>query len=333
MFLTALALAAAQPAVPPPSLNQAEPFAGMQFLLDHCWQGRFDDGKLDTHCFEPVYSGRLIRDRHEVTGGYAGETIYNWNAAENRAEYTYWNVSGGVSRGTMRERDGLLDFGDEVYRSRDGRETRISTTWHRVGDNAYEARVTSSADPTGSRVVRYTRLDRAPVRMVESSAPDGSRTLVHELVVPAPPDQVYAAVTTPEGWTTWAVRNAWASTSDPDLMETSYVPGAAQGDARNIRQRYLLRVPNRLVAFRTVQAPTGFPHADDFYRVTHIIELEPAGAGTRVRLTGAGYPAGAAGDTLLGFFREGNRTSLEQLRTRFVSGPIDWTRRQQTAGH
>ena len=190
MILTALALAVAPPAVPPPAINLTEPFAGMQFLLGHCWQGRFDDGKLDTHCFEPVYSGRLIRDRHEVTGGYAGETIYNWNAAENRAEYTYWNVSGGVSRGTMRERDGLLDFGDEVHTSRDGRETRIATTWRRVGDNAYEARITSSADPTGSRVVRYTRLDQAPVRMEESTAADGSRTLVHEVVVPATPEQV-----------------------------------------------------------------------------------------------------------------------------------------------
>lgn len=333
MIFTALALAVAQPAVPPPTVNLTEPFAGMQFLLGHCWQGRFDDGKFDTHCFEPVYSGRLIRDRHEVTGGYAGETIYNWNAAENRAEYTYWNVSGGVSRGTMRERGGVLDFGDEVYTSRDGRETRIATTWRRVGDNAYEARITSSADPTGSRVVRYTRLDQAPVRMEESTAADGSRTLVHEVVVPATPEQVYEAVTTPAGWRSWAVRDAWASASDPDVLETTYIPNANPGDPRNIRQRYVLRVPNRLVAFRTVQAPTGFPHAEDFYRVTHIIELEPVDSGTRVRLTSAGYPAGAAGDTLVGFFRDGNRTSLVLLRRRFVDGPIDWTRSQQTAGH
>ncbi|HEY0326853.1 MAG TPA: SRPBCC domain-containing protein, partial [Allosphingosinicella sp.] len=208
-----------------------------------------------------------------------------------------------------------------------------STTWRRVGDDAYEARITSSADPTESGLVRYTRLDRAPVQADVTSEADGTRTLTHEVVVPATAEEVYRAVTTPDGWATWAVRSAWASPSDPDLMETSYVPGAAPGDSRNIRQRYLLRVPNRLVAFRTVQAPTGFPHAEDFYRVTHIIELEPAGGGTRVRLTSAGYPAGAAGDTLVGFFREGNRTSLDQLRTRFVSGPLDWTRRQQTAGH
>ena len=47
-----------------------------------------------------------------------------------------------------------------------------------------------------------------------------------------------------------------------------------------------------------------------------------------MRLTGAGYPDTEAGRQLLGFFREGNRTSLEQLRQRFVTGPIDWSRRQ-----
>lgn len=34
---------------------------------------------------------------------------------------------------------------------------------------------------------------------------------------------------------------------------------------------------------------------------------------------------GAAGDALLSFFREGNRTSLQQLHRRFVTGPVDWT--------
>jgi uncharacterized protein YndB with AHSA1/START domain len=332
MIIALLALAAAQAALPPPPrVNLTEPFAGMQFLVGHCWQGTFVDGKVDTHCFEQVYRGTLIRDRHEVTGGYAGETLYNWDASRTLAEYTYWNVSGGVSRGTMRERDGVLDFGDEVYSSREGRETRIATTWRRIDDSAYEVRVTSGADPTGSRVIRYVRVDAAPVRVTENKAADGSRTLTHELVVPAPPEQVYAAFSTPEGWRTWAVPHAWAAAGDPDLMETSYSPAAAQGDPRNIRQRFVLRMPDRLIVFRTVRTPPGFPHAAEYQRVTSVVELEPVGDGTRVRLSGTGYPAGAAGDTLLGFFREGNRTSLEQLRSRFVSGPVDWAARRVAA--
>lgn len=331
MFAIYAIVAAAQVATPPLATPQLEPLA---FLAGHCWQGTFANGQVDTHCFEPVYGGRFLRDRHEVTGGervYAGESLYGWNAEAGRVEYTYWNTSGGISRGSMVPRDGHLDFGDQVHRTRDGREIRISTAWHRVGDDAYEARSTGGADPTASRIVRYVRVDRAPVAVRESPLADGGRTLTHEVFVPAPPAQVYAAFATPEGWRSWAVPLAWRSAEDPDLFETSYQPDAAPGDARNIRQRFVLRVPDRLVAFRTVQTPTGFPHSEAFQRVTNLVELEPLGAGTRVRLSGLGYPAGAAGDALIAFFREGNRTSLEQLRTRFANGPIDWAARQRAS--
>ena len=156
---------------------------------------------------------------------------------------------------------------------------------------------------------------------------------VAAMVVPAPADEVYAALSTAEGWRTWAVPSAWPVPGEPDLLETSYAPGAQLGDPANIRQRFLARVPNRLLVFRTVQFPPGFPDAEAFARTTAIFELEPAGAGTRVRLTGAGYPPGEAGDRVLGFFREGNRTSLEQLRARFVSGPVDWVAPRAVPGH
>lgn len=320
ILAAAAALAAVQPASSAPA-----PFAGMQFLLGHCWQGTFADGKVDTHCFEPVYGGALIRDRHEVTGGYAGETIYHWNAAEGRAEYSYWNSSGGVSRGSMRLDGALLDFGDERYRGRDGREISIATRWRPAADGrSYDVLVTSSADPTGSRTIRYVRADRAPVRMEEVRGADGTFTLVHEVTVPAPPAEVYRALIDADGWRSWAVPHAWTVPGEAELIETAYLPAARQGDPRNIRQRFILRVPDRLVAFRTVQTPTGFPHADDYKRVTSLFELTPVGAGTRVRLSGVGYPATPAGETLASFFRDGNRASLDNLRTRFVTGPIVW---------
>ncbi len=325
MLTFLLALSAALLTTP-----QLEPMA---FLVGHCWQGEFRNGARDTHCFEPAQGGRFIRDTHEVTGGYAGETMYSWNAEAGRVDYVYWANSGGVSRGSMTARGDVLDFGDEVHRGRDGREIRISTTWHRIGDDAYETRITSANDPTGSRVVRYTRLDRAPVTISETRAPDGTTSLTHELVVAAPVEQVYAALATAEGWRSWAVPNAWPVAGDPDLIETSYAPGARAGDSANIQQRFLARVPNRLIVFRTTRFPPGFPDSEAFARTTAVFELEPVGSGTRVRLTGVGYPEGPAGERVRGFFREGNRMSLEQLRTRFVSGPIDWSQRRQTAGH
>ena len=316
--------AAAALAAEPPALRPGlEPLG---FLVGHCWRGRFASGEVDTHCFERVYDGEHVRDRHEVTGGagavYRGETLYS-AAGAAAAQYTYWNSEGGVSRGTMRAEAGRLVFGDESYRAPDGREIRISTSWRRVGDNAYE---TVTETQGGGALPRNVRYERVPAEITQSASvnPDGSHTLVHETVVAAPAAQVWEAISTAQGWTGWAVPVAWW---DGDLLETSYAAAAVRGDPSTIQQRIAAIVPGRLIAFRTVKAPQGFPNFDTFRQVTHLIELEPAGEGRmRVRLTSAGYADTDAGRQLLGFFREGNRITLERLRDRFVTGPMDWSR-------
>lgn len=146
-------------AAPPPLRAELEP---LRFLIGHCWRGEFKNGSVDTHCFEGVYGGQHVRDRHEVTGSgapYRGETLYSWDGAEKRVGYTYWNSSGGVSRGSMAPKGEALDFGDQTYTGADGRKMSISTLWRKVGADAYETVSTAGADPTGSRVVRYTRVD------------------------------------------------------------------------------------------------------------------------------------------------------------------------------
>ncbi len=154
---------------------------------------------------------------------------------------------------------------------------------------------------------------------------DGTLTLSHEIVVPAARDAVYAALSTPDGWRTWATPVSWVPADDPDGIEGSYNPAARPGGTDLIRQHFLARLPGRLLVFRTVRAPQGFPHFDVYSRVTIFIELESVDAGhTRVRLTGTGYADNEEGRQLLGFFRYGNRISLERLYQRFVSGPLDW---------
>lgn len=144
---------------PPPLSAGLEP---LRFLVGGCWRGTFKNGAVDTHCFEGVYGGRHVRDRHEVTGPgglYRGETLYSWNGSAKQVEYTYWNSSGGVSRGRMAPTADGLDFGDETYTGADGRKMTISTAWRKVGADAYETVGRSGTDPTGSRIVRYTRVD------------------------------------------------------------------------------------------------------------------------------------------------------------------------------
>jgi uncharacterized protein YndB with AHSA1/START domain len=154
---------------------------------------------------------------------------------------------------------------------------------------------------------------------------DGTLTLSHEVVVAAPVADVWAAISTPAGWRTWAVPVSWTAADDPGSIESSYDPAARPGDPTIIRQHFLARLPGRLLVFRTTRAPQGFPHFETYARVTSFFELEAIDATrTRVRLTGTGYADDEAGRALLGFFRDGNRVSLERLRDRFTNGPRDW---------
>lgn len=147
------------PAASSPAMAKGlEPLA---FLVGHCWRGAFADSKkVDTHCFEAVYDGQHIRDRHEVVGGrdvYRGETIFSWNAKLGKVEYTYWNSLGGVSRGTMTPKDGLLDFGNETHVGSDGKTMTIATAW-RPGTASYEV-ISSKNGVTGGAVTVYRRAD------------------------------------------------------------------------------------------------------------------------------------------------------------------------------
>ncbi len=148
-------------------------------------------------------------------------------------------------------------------------------------------------------------------------APDGTHLMTHEVLVDAPPSEVWAAISTVEGWKSWAVPVAWSPA--PDLIETSYTPTAKPGDSSTIRQQVLIRVPERLMVFRTVKAPERFPDFDTYSKVVSAFELEPAGEGrTRVRLTGTGYADTDAGRRLLAFFEGGNQASLDALKARFA---------------
>jgi len=183
-------------------------------------------------------------------------------------------------------------------------------------------------------ILTFLLLAAAPpaqdVTVSVSTESDGTRTLVHEIVVPAAVEEVWQAVSTEEGWQTWAVPVVRQVAGSPDRFETSYDPGAAPGSAATIEQQWGKRERPRRVEFRTTRTPDGFPHAEAYVRVTSTFELAPEGEkATRLRLVGTGYAPGAEGDELLAFFREGNRMSLEQLHRRFTKGPIDWKKPSQ----
>jgi hypothetical protein len=140
-----------------------DPLQPLSFLVGHCWRGEFkSSGNVDTHCFQPVYGGKHIRDLHEVTGGkqvYRGETVFSWNGEAKKVEFVYFNSLGGVSKGGMKPGADEMVFDDESYVGQDGKKVTFSTVWRRLGDNSYEAITKSANSASGERVVRYTRVD------------------------------------------------------------------------------------------------------------------------------------------------------------------------------
>ena len=155
-MIAALLLAAATPAAD-------NPLQPLSFLVGHCWRGEFKgSGNIDTHCFESVFEGKHIRDRHEVTGGqsvYRGETVFSWNGEAKKVEFVYFNSLGGVSKGGMKPGAEELVFDDESYVGQDGKKVSFSTVWRRIGENSYEAITKSATSASGERVVRYSKVD------------------------------------------------------------------------------------------------------------------------------------------------------------------------------
>lgn len=137
---SALALTACahgQPAQPPSDLESA--FA---FFVGSCWDGTFSDRQsTDVQCFRPVYDGTFVRSNHLVEGArgpYGGETIFSWDAEKGVVTYTYWDTSGGTSRGTMIPTDTGLRAPDETYDTPDGSQMVISSRWTITGDDSWQ---------------------------------------------------------------------------------------------------------------------------------------------------------------------------------------------------
>jgi hypothetical protein len=144
LLLLALSLSTFAPALAADSESAAAmgPFAPLAFLEGRCWSGKFPDGvKSDEHCFEWIYGGKFLRDRHQVRGGgpdYQGETIYAWDPERKAVVYWYFNSDGGFSTGSLRVEGDALVFPNERFVN-EGVETFYRSVWRRTGDDRYLA--------------------------------------------------------------------------------------------------------------------------------------------------------------------------------------------------
>src|SRR4051794_2673591 len=86
-----------------PAALAEPPLQPLTALVGHCWAGPAPgNAGTDRHCFESVYGGQHVRDRHSVTVNgrevYAGESVYS--AKGPQVIFTYWNSLGGLGTGT-----------------------------------------------------------------------------------------------------------------------------------------------------------------------------------------------------------------------------------------
>jgi len=135
MIAAALLLALQSPARAP-NLSVFKPFIGA------CWRTEFTATMHDTHCFEAMFGGAHVLDRHEVKEGdktvYAGETVYSADGPD--LVFTYFNSLGGMGIGKVGSADRMLGFTGTMRASPDKAEQPIDSEWRLIDVDHYEVR-------------------------------------------------------------------------------------------------------------------------------------------------------------------------------------------------
>lgn len=146
-------------------------------------------------------------------------------------------------------------------------------------------------------------------------AADGTRVMQLSLILPANPERLWWALTTSEGFRTWAAPVAFVDFKLGGFIESSYNAKAQQGDASNIRNEIMAFVPLRMLAIRNRQAPpNALFDAATFQKMHTVILLDVVDdQHTRMTLTQPGFENDALFDGVYKHFEAGNRWTLQQL--------------------
>jgi uncharacterized protein YndB with AHSA1/START domain len=161
-----------------------------------------------------------------------------------------------------------------------------------------------AADPSAVRVTR----DQKPHHVLKM-----------EVTVPAPVDAVWQAFTTSEGLSTWLTPGAVVDLRDGGEW-TAHFPGGKTGGGTIISF-----VPKREIVMHAM-APEWFPNVRA-ERTTATFRFVPQGAdSTLVQLEQTGWKHTEEWDKAYDYLASGNAQLLDALRSRFVSGPVDWAK-------
>lgn len=142
----------------------AADLAPLKPLVGACWRAELTSTASDTHCFEPMYGGAHVRDRHEVREGgkvvYAGETIYSVDGSD--VVFTYVNSLGGVGQGKLHVQGSVLSFAGSMRASPDQSQLQpMDSEWHLIDASRYEV---LSKGGGAEKPVTFTRVAEQPPR-------------------------------------------------------------------------------------------------------------------------------------------------------------------------
>jgi uncharacterized protein YndB with AHSA1/START domain len=155
-----------------------------------------------------------------------------------------------------------------------------------------------------------------PVTTTRISAPE--KALKFEVVVPASVDDVWKAFTTKEGMQTWLWRDCVVELRKNGEWTANFGASTGGGTITSF-------VLKREIVIAAL-APEKFPTVRK-ERTTARFTFEAINAtSTRVILLQTGWKSGADWDAAYEYLATGNAQLLGALYTRFVSGPIDWSK-------
>jgi uncharacterized protein YndB with AHSA1/START domain len=150
-----------------------------------------------------------------------------------------------------------------------------------------------------------------------ANAPDA---IVSEAVVSAPVERVWDAFTTKDGIESWMAASGDIELRVGGRLRTSHRKSADLDGDTAIHHTILRVEPQRVLSYRTVKSPEGFPFAATIGRTSTEIAFEPVDAArTKVTVRMLGYTPEPEMQKMRAFFEWGNKATLDALVKRFAT--------------
>lgn len=144
--------------------------------------------------------------------------------------------------------------------------------------------------------------------------------LRHEVIVDAPPSEVWKAFTTAEGLKSWMVPLAEIDLRVGGVMRTNYNKDGTLGDGGTIENTILSFHPGRMLSIKATKAPEKFPFKAQIENMWSVLYFEPTEDGrTRVSCYGFGWDESAMSQSMRTHFDTGNQWTLNKLREHFAN--------------